>query len=58
MGQGELIPHLFRTEYRKIVSVLGTRFGFREAARLARTEADRQALLKKVSLKKIGKPGL
>ena len=24
----ELIPHLFRTEYRKIVSVLGKRFGF------------------------------
>ena len=28
MGQSELIPHLFRTEYRKIVSVLCTRFGF------------------------------
>jgi RNA polymerase sigma-70 factor (ECF subfamily) len=28
MGQTELIPHLFRTEYRKIVSVLCTRFGF------------------------------
>ena len=28
MGQQELIPHLFRTEYRKIVSVLGKRFGF------------------------------
>src|SRR5580704_11290284 len=28
MGQNELIPHLFRTEYRKIVSVLCTRFGF------------------------------
>lgn len=27
MGE-ELIPHLFRTEYRKIVSVLGKRFGF------------------------------
>jgi RNA polymerase sigma-70 factor (ECF subfamily) len=26
----ELIPHLFRTEYRKIVSVLGKRFGFRQ----------------------------
>lgn len=24
----ELLPHLFRTEYRKIVSVLGKRFGF------------------------------
>src|ERR1700730_18398431 len=24
----DLIPHLFRTEYRKIVSVLCTRFGF------------------------------
>ncbi len=28
MGQSELIPHLFRTEYRKIISVLWTRFGF------------------------------
>jgi len=28
MGQPELIPHLFRTEYRKIVSVLCARFGF------------------------------
>jgi RNA polymerase sigma factor (sigma-70 family) len=28
MGQQELIPHLFRTEYRKIVSVLSKRFGF------------------------------
>ncbi|MFC0181609.1 RNA polymerase sigma-70 factor, ECF subfamily [Pseudarcicella hirudinis] len=28
MNQGELIPHLFRTEYRKIVSVLCKRFGF------------------------------
>jgi RNA polymerase sigma factor (sigma-70 family) len=28
MGQQELIPHLFRTEYRKIVSVLCKRFGF------------------------------
>jgi RNA polymerase sigma factor (sigma-70 family) len=27
MDQGELIPHLFRTEYRKIVSVLCKRFG-------------------------------
>jgi RNA polymerase sigma factor (sigma-70 family) len=27
MGQQELIPHLFRTEYRKIVSVLSKRFG-------------------------------
>jgi RNA polymerase sigma factor (sigma-70 family) len=26
--QSQLIPHLFRTEYRKIVSVLCTRFGF------------------------------
>ena len=26
--EGELIPHLFRTEYRKIVSVLCTYFGF------------------------------
>src|SRR5262245_63867659 len=26
--QQELIPHLFRTEYRKIVSVLCRRFGF------------------------------
>jgi len=28
MQQQELIPHLFRTEYRKIVSVLCKRFGF------------------------------
>lgn len=28
MAQQELIPHLFRTEYRKIVSVLCRRFGF------------------------------
>ena len=28
MPEAELIPHLFRTEYRKIVSVLGRRFGF------------------------------
>jgi len=28
MDNGELIPHLFRTEYRKIVSVLCKRFGF------------------------------
>lgn len=28
MANGELIPHLFRTEYRKIVSVLCKRFGF------------------------------
>src|ERR1700744_3141917 len=28
MEQQELIPHLFRTEYRKIVAVLGKRFGF------------------------------
>jgi RNA polymerase sigma-70 factor (ECF subfamily) len=28
MNTGELIPHLFRTEYRKIVSVLCKRFGF------------------------------
>src|SRR6516225_8836617 len=27
MGQTELIPHLFRTEYRKIVSVLSKLFG-------------------------------
>src|SRR4030095_7197527 len=30
MNQQELIPHLFRTEYRKIVSVLCKRFGFDE----------------------------
>src|SRR4051795_7716855 len=30
MNQKELIPHLFRTEYRKIVSVLCKRFGFDE----------------------------
>ncbi len=30
MNQQELIPHLFRTEYRKIVSVLYKRFGFDE----------------------------
>src|SRR6202035_3499461 len=28
MNNIELIPHLFRTEYRKIVSVLCKRFGF------------------------------
>lgn len=28
MDKGELIPHLFRTEYRKIVSVLCKHFGF------------------------------
>lgn len=28
MSNGELIPHLFRTEYRKIVSVLCKHFGF------------------------------
>ena len=28
MNDTELIPHLFRTEYRKIVSVLCKRFGF------------------------------
>jgi RNA polymerase sigma factor (sigma-70 family) len=28
MDSGELIPHLFRTEYRKIISTLCTRFGF------------------------------
>jgi RNA polymerase sigma factor (sigma-70 family) len=28
MKESELIPHLFRTEYRKIVSVLSKRFGF------------------------------
>lgn len=28
MAQAELIPHLFRSEYRKIVSVLCKRFGF------------------------------
>ena len=28
MDQKELIPHLFRTEYRKIVSVIAKRFGF------------------------------
>jgi|HubBroStandDraft_6_1064221.scaffolds.fasta_scaffold209624_1 RNA polymerase sigma factor (sigma-70 family) len=30
MGQQELIPHLFRTEYRKIVSVLCKQFGFEQ----------------------------
>ena len=30
MKQQELIPHLFRTEYRKIVSVLCKRFGFNQ----------------------------
>jgi len=30
MTQQELIPHLFRTEYRKIVAVLCKRFGFEE----------------------------
>ena len=28
MDHGELIPHLFRTEYRKLISVLCKRFGF------------------------------
>ena len=28
MNQQQLIPHLFRTEYRKIVSVIAKRFGF------------------------------
>jgi RNA polymerase sigma-70 factor (ECF subfamily) len=28
MYNGELIPHLFRTEYRKIISVLCRHFGF------------------------------
>ena len=28
MGRDEIIPHLFKTEYRKIVSVLCKRFGF------------------------------
>ena len=28
MEQQELIPHLFRNEYRKIVAVLGKLFGF------------------------------
>jgi RNA polymerase sigma-70 factor (ECF subfamily) len=32
MEQQELIPHLFRTEYRKIVSVLCKRFGFDQIA--------------------------
>ncbi|WP_426667381.1 RNA polymerase sigma factor [Mucilaginibacter sp. McL0603] len=30
MGQQELIPHLFRSEYRKIVAVLCRRFGFEQ----------------------------
>jgi RNA polymerase sigma factor (sigma-70 family) len=30
MQQPELIPHLFRTEYRKIIAVLCKRFGFHE----------------------------
>lgn len=30
MDNGELIPHLFRTEYRKIVSVLCRHFGFEQ----------------------------
>lgn len=30
MDHGTIIPHLFRTEYRKIVSVLCRHFGFRE----------------------------
>ncbi|HMG67334.1 MAG TPA: sigma-70 family RNA polymerase sigma factor [Chitinophagaceae bacterium] len=30
MTEGDLIPHLFRTEYRKIVSVLSKRFGFNQ----------------------------
>lgn len=32
MNENELIPHLFRTEYRKIVAVLCKRFGFNEIA--------------------------
>jgi len=32
MDNGALIPHLFRTEYRKIISVLCKRFGFGEVA--------------------------
>lgn len=32
MENGELIPHLFRTEYRKIVSVLCKHFGFDQIA--------------------------
>lgn len=32
MDNGELIPHLFRTEYRKIVSVLCRHFGFDQIA--------------------------
>ncbi|MRG45035.1 sigma-70 family RNA polymerase sigma factor [Chitinophaga sp. SYP-B3965] len=32
MEKDELIPHLFRTEYRKIVSVLCKRFGFDQVA--------------------------
>jgi len=31
MEKNELIPHLFRTEFRKIVSVLGKAFGFEHA---------------------------
>jgi predicted RNA polymerase sigma factor len=30
MQQPELIPHLFRTEYRKIIAVLCKRFGFEQ----------------------------
>ena len=30
MKENELIPHLFRTEYRKIVAVLCKHFGFNE----------------------------
>lgn len=30
MENGELIPHLFRTEYRKIIAVLCKRFGFHQ----------------------------
>src|SRR5215813_7227776 len=30
MGNGELIPNLFRTQYRKIVSVLCKRFGIEQ----------------------------
>jgi len=32
MNEGPLIPHLFRTEYRKIVAVLCKRFGFEQIA--------------------------
>jgi predicted RNA polymerase sigma factor len=30
MKEKELLPHLFRTEYRKIVAVLGRFFGFEQ----------------------------